>query len=63
MRLDMQENGLWEELDKVSKQTLSQVLPQLLGPFESEVRYVKPTLIHGDLWDGNIGTGFESEDI
>ncbi|KAI9646579.1 hypothetical protein NHQ30_004574 [Ciborinia camelliae] len=63
MRLDMQENGIWDELDKVSKQTLSQVLPQLLGPLESEGRHVKPTLIHGDLWDGNIGTDFESGNI
>ena len=35
---------------------LSHVIHRLLGVLESEGRSSKPCLIHGDLWEGNIGT-------
>jgi protein-ribulosamine 3-kinase len=53
IRIDIQENGTWEELDKISARIVTDVIPLLLGPLESEGRHVKPSLIHGDLWDGN----------
>ena len=31
------------------------VCPRLLRPLESEGRTLRPCLVHGDLWDGNIG--------
>ncbi|KAI9747256.1 MAG: hypothetical protein M4579_007497 [Chaenotheca gracillima] len=30
---------------------------------ERDGRSVKPALIHGDLWEGNIGTSFDTGDI
>ena len=39
------------------------MLPKLIGPLEAEGRTVKPCLLHGDLWEGNIGTDPETGDI
>lgn len=38
----------------VYERVLALVLPKLIGPLESEGRMVKPWLLHGYLWDGNI---------
>lgn len=63
IRLDFQENGVWDDLQKVSERVLTEVIPRLIGPLESDGRSVKPCLIHGDLWDGNIGTDYETGDV
>jgi protein-ribulosamine 3-kinase len=39
------------------------VVPKVLGALEADRRVVKRVWIHGDLWDGNIGTDFESGEI
>jgi fructosamine-3-kinase len=39
------------------------VVPKLLRPLEADGRKVKPCLIHGDLWDGNIGTDAKTGEI
>ena len=62
-RLDAATNGAWKELDSVVDRTLNQAVPRLLGVLESEGRSVKPSLIHGDLWDSNIGTEYETRNI
>jgi protein-ribulosamine 3-kinase len=43
----------WPEFDVVCKLTLEKVVPRLLLPLQSEGRVLKPSLIHGDCWDGN----------
>jgi fructosamine-3-kinase len=45
------------------KLILDHVIPRLLGPLESDGRQVKPCLIHGDLWEDNIGTHTKTGDI
>ena len=60
---DLQTNGPWPALEKVSQRILSHVLPRLIGGLEADGRFVKPSLIHGDLWEGNIGTEFETGNI
>ncbi|KAL8647101.1 MAG: hypothetical protein Q9210_005753 [Variospora velana] len=50
-------------LDQCVDRLISHVVPQVLGPLESDGRSVRPCLIHGDLWDGNIGTDFETGEI
>lgn len=53
--LDLDTNGPWKEFQHVYERILTLVLPKLIGPLESEGRTVKPCLLHGDLWHGNIG--------
>ena len=63
LHLDRLTNDSWPELDRVSDRVLSHVIPRLLGALESDGRQVRPSLIHGDLWEGNIGTAFDTGDI
>jgi protein-ribulosamine 3-kinase len=43
----------WPEFDVVCKLTLEKVVPRLLLPLQENGRVLKPSLIHGDCWDGN----------
>lgn len=55
-RHDAETNGKWDDLDTIFRRTQSHLIPRLIGALEADGRSVKPCLIHGDLWDGNIGT-------
>ncbi|MCJ1477256.1 hypothetical protein MMC13_005927 [Lambiella insularis] len=63
LRLDVEVNGPWKELEDVAIRVVEEVIPRLLGVLESEGRSVKPCLIHGDLWEGNVGTDLETGNI
>ena len=63
MRLDTEINGKWKNLTQCVDRLISHVVPKVLGPLESNGRTVKPCLIHGNLWDGNIGTAFETGEV
>ena len=62
-RLDFEINGDWDALQKLEERVISDVIPRLIGILEEDGRSVKPSLIHADLWEGNIGTNSESGDI
>ncbi|KAI5918753.1 Fructosamine/Ketosamine-3-kinase [Camillea tinctor] len=62
-QLDVQVNGYWEELDAVMKVTLDRLIPRLLDPLTSDGRSIKPCLIHGDLWESNIGTNAHTGEL
>ncbi|KAI0140449.1 hypothetical protein GGR57DRAFT_496096 [Xylariaceae sp. FL1272] len=55
--LDIKFNG------RVTDFISNKVVPRLLGPLEEGGRTVKPCLIHGDLWEDNIGTDAEGGGI
>lgn len=61
--LDIQVNGSWKEFDDAMETIFEQVIPRLLGPLEQDGRSVKPCLIHGDLWEKNMGTDPRTEEI
>ena len=63
LHLDLETNGSWPELEKVSDRILTRVIPRLLGVLQEDGREIKPCLIHGDLWEGNIGTAYENNEI
>lgn len=63
MQLNRERNGPWKNLEQVVDRLITHVVPQVLGPLEAEGRIVKPALIHGDLWDGNVGTDRENGEI
>lgn len=56
--LDLEEKarGPNTELKELSRKLLDKVIPRLLRPLETQGRKVKPSLLHGDLWVGNVAT-------
>ncbi|KAK8136999.1 Vegetative incompatibility protein het-e-like protein, partial [Apiospora sp. TS-2023a] len=54
--LEKAANGYSKEFDDVIQLALDKVIPRLLGALVADGRTIKPTLIHGDLWESNIGT-------
>lgn len=61
-RQDTETNGLWLELDLAYRKVQSDLIPRLIGVLEKDGRKVRPVLIHGDMWDGNIGTDSSTGD-
>jgi protein-ribulosamine 3-kinase len=47
-------HGADEDMRRLRDGIMSRVIPRLLRPLETEGREVIPTLVHGDIWDGNI---------
>ena len=62
-KLDLETNGPWPELERATEQVATKVIPRLLGALQAEGRQIKPSIIHGDLWEGNVGTNKETGDI
>jgi len=62
-QLDIKVNGFWQELDDVMQVTLTKLIPRLLDPLTADGRSIKPCLIHGDLWESNIGTDVHTGEI
>lgn len=52
--------GYDEELHELCRLTLEKVVPRLLRPLETGGRMIKPRLVHGDIWDGNVSTDLNS---
>ncbi|POS78998.1 hypothetical protein DHEL01_v202601 [Diaporthe helianthi] len=63
IKYDNDTNGPWPEYDVVCKQLVDAVIPRLLGALQSEGRSIKPSLIHGSLWEKNIGMDMETGKI
>ncbi|OAP59167.1 hypothetical protein AYL99_06465 [Fonsecaea erecta] len=61
--LDNAENGGWDALSALEDRLLERVVPYLLDNLTKDGRVVKPSLIHGDLWEGNTGTSYYTGDI
>ncbi|KFA66676.1 hypothetical protein S40285_09199 [Stachybotrys chlorohalonatus IBT 40285] len=63
IRYDNQTNGLWPAYDAACEQLIKAVIPRLLGVLQSEGRSITPALVHGDLWENNVGVDMDSGDI
>lgn len=59
---DNETNGYWVELAVASLQVVEVVIPRLLGALQSQGRSIKPALIHGDLWEDNVGISLKTYD-
>ncbi|KAL6810212.1 Fructosamine kinase domain-containing protein [Trichoderma camerunense] len=53
--LDIKRNGPWPEYERAIQQIAWKIIPRLLEPLQSDGRQIKPCIIHGDLWEGNMG--------
>ena len=58
--LDLKTNGSWPELERAAAQIADKVIPRLLGVLQADGRQIKPAIIHGDLWEGNMGINMET---
>lgn len=58
--LDLETNGPWPELERATEQVATAVIPRLLESLQTEGRQIKPCIIHGDLWEGNMGINMET---
>jgi fructosamine-3-kinase len=54
IRYTQRMRGTRPDLVEVSEQFIAKVVPRLLRPLQTGGRNIKPSLCHGDLWDGNI---------
>lgn len=59
---DLATNGPWPEMERATEQLVNVVIPRLLGPLQADGRFLKPCIIHGDLWEGNMGINMETGD-
>ncbi|KAI1424640.1 Fructosamine kinase-domain-containing protein [Xylaria sp. FL1777] len=62
LKLEQAARGPSDDLDHLSGPFLDKVIPRLLRPLETGGRSVKPVLIHGDLWLGNVSIQQGSDD-
>lgn len=55
-RLEDESQGEDQEVNNLREVIVSKVIPRLLRPLETAGRKVKPSLVHEDLWAGNVAT-------
>jgi fructosamine-3-kinase len=53
---DMEEEvqGPDDEMRQLREALMTKIIPRLLRPLETKGRTLTPSLVHGDLWDGNV---------
>ncbi|RSL41958.1 hypothetical protein CEP53_012444 [Fusarium sp. AF-6] len=60
LKLEEEARGPSEELRQLSGPFFDKVIPRLLRPLETGGRSIKPVLLHGDLWLGNVSNQTDS---
>lgn len=53
-------HGTHKEHDVLLPALFEKVIPRLLRPLQTQGRSIKPALIHGDIWYGNIATNADT---
>ncbi|KAK4238065.1 protein-ribulosamine 3-kinase, chloroplastic [Achaetomium macrosporum] len=59
-RLDLKRNGPWPKYERAIEQVAYKVIPRLLEPLQANGRELKPCLIHGNLYEGNLGISMKT---
>lgn len=52
-KIELGINGPWPEYEQAFEVIVKTVVPQLLDPLQDNGRVLKPSLVHGDLWEEN----------
>ncbi|KIW96275.1 uncharacterized protein Z519_03343 [Cladophialophora bantiana CBS 173.52] len=60
IKYDNETNGPWPEYDAACRQLIEVVILRLLGALQSDGRDIVPALVHGDLWEQNVGIAMET---
>jgi protein-ribulosamine 3-kinase len=63
VKLDNETNGPLPKLEAATANMIDRVIPRMLGILQADGRQLKPSLLHGDLWEGNVGTNLETGEI
>ena len=58
--MEEQTHGPDEEMQRLRDGLMTKLIPRLLRPLETEGRVLVPSLVHGDLWDGNASVDVET---
>jgi len=59
---DVRINGSLPGYEEAFTTLKNHVIPRLLEPLQADGRVITPRLIHGDLWEENVGTSVETGD-
>lgn len=63
-KLEKATNGEWPEFELATQQVANKVVPRLLGNLRtSDGEKIKPRIIHGDLYEGNVGINMETGQV
>ncbi|TLS23923.1 hypothetical protein PpBr36_08241 [Pyricularia pennisetigena] len=57
---DNRVNPPWPEYDRACRIIIDRVIPRVLGALQSDGRTLEPVLIHGDVWEQNVGIDVET---
>ncbi|KAK1723075.1 Fructosamine/Ketosamine-3-kinase [Colletotrichum acutatum] len=60
LNLDIESNGTWPKYERAAHRVADYVIPKLLTKLTWEGQPIKPSLIHGDLWERNTGINKET---
>ncbi|KAJ9633734.1 hypothetical protein H2204_006731 [Knufia peltigerae] len=63
VKLEQEVQGYSEKLQRLADEIVTKVIPRLLRPMEIDGRRLKPTLVHGDLWHGNVAIDAMTEQV
>lgn len=63
LKYDNAVNPPWPEFDRACTIIIDKVIPSVLGALQSDGRSIRPVLIHGDLWEQNVGIDKVTKDI
>ena len=53
--------GVDAEMQRLLQAVFKKVTPRLLRPLETGGRSIRPCLVHGDIWDGNVATDLDTD--
>lgn len=53
----------WPDFDVVGRLTVEHVVPKLLRPLQEDGRVLKPSLVHGNCWDGNTAMDADTGEV
>jgi protein-ribulosamine 3-kinase len=62
MAIERSIHGADPEMDALSSKIMTKVVPRLLRPLETGGNKIKPVLLHGDMWHGNVSVDNETDE-
>jgi fructosamine-3-kinase len=60
IKLERSIHGEDPEMDALSSDVMTKIVPRLLRPMEMDGNKIKPVLLHGDMWHGNVSVDKET---